>query len=226
MPVTNFTHEIKARMIRLLANGDTADEVAAEIGCEHTHVIAIAKNHGYPDVARLAWAADVMEKNLANPTATPPPAPPRLAPAAPRTNAGSSTTTTTVHGRPDLDGLLRTGKAHQSKRIQNAAQQIIDRLEKLRDLIREDDEKNAARRQAAAERKAAQDEVARLKRALAEAQAKLHPTRAHHDEDTEPSGLDDELACRAPDCIRTFAKSQARSLHETRSHPGFVADVA
>lgn len=209
MTVTNFTHEIKARLIRLLADGSTADEVADEIGCERAHVIAIAKNHGYPDREKLGWAADIMDKNLREQPITP---------TTPRTNGTSSTTvsmpTPAAAREPDLGLLLRTATHHQSKRIQVAGQRAIDALAKVRGLLAQEAAKEEGRRKAAEAREEARAEVKRLEQQLANARAKLRTKPTEH----PPSEDGAEHACRKG-CDRTFPSPQGRSLHERRSHP-------
>ncbi len=201
----NFTMEIKRRLIRLLADGDTAAEVAEELGCEPQHVVAIAKNHGYPDREKLAWAADIMEKN-----ATDEPV------ASLRTTIPTTPPAGNAHNTGEIGALLNTAKAHPAKRIRTQADQIMDRLSKLRALIAEDAEKNAEKRQAEAARQAARAEVAALEQQLADAKAKLRKPASSRKTPTKPKAKG-EHPCR-DGCGATFGTPQGRSLHERRAH--------
>lgn len=175
---TDITATAKITLLKHLASGKGLDVVATIVGLPRDQVLDIASHHGYPDREKLGWAVDVLEKKLTDDAALPVRAPER-APSPIRPAAGASTPpaagpATTPLTQPDeIRVLLNTAKGHESKRIQNAANKVIDDLDRLRALIRDDQEKHAERRKAEAAKAAARAEVDRLEAQLAEAKAKL-----------------------------------------------------
>lgn len=173
----DLTPELKLTVVKHLASGKTPDTVATITALPRETVVDIGAHHGYPDTSKLTWAVDIMTKKIDN-TAIPKQPPrsipittePPDSPAPPATPSGGGTPLT----RPDeIRVLLNTAKSHPSKRIQTAADRVFDAIDRLKTMLREDQEKNAAKRQAEAERAAARAEVERLTRRLAEAKAKL-----------------------------------------------------
>lgn len=167
-------------LLRHLANGKSLEVTGSILGLTRDQVFDIARNHGYPDTGKLSWAADVLaEKEDEEAKGSIPPATAttaadlRARPASEPVTAAASLT------KPDeIRVLLNTAKAHPSKRIQSAANKVFDSLDKLTAMLREDQEKNAARRKAEAEKAAAKAEVARLEQQLRDARAKLRGGRA------------------------------------------------
>lgn len=179
---TDLPPTTRVTVLKHLASGKSLDIVATIVGLKREQVLDVASHHGYPDRDKLAWAVDVLEKKLdgdsaalpdrtdevrreeraaaPRPQVVPSPAP---APAAPQSDAVSTTT----------HSLIDRGKQHESKRIRAAADKVLDDLDRLRTLLREDEEKHAERRKAAAEKAAARAEVERLEAQLAKARAKL-----------------------------------------------------
>lgn len=174
---TDLAPAAKVALLKHLSAGKGLDVVATITKLSREQVLDVASHHGYPDKDKLAWAVDVLEKKLDAEAAVPDrteeanrqaSSERRVALAEAPTPAPAALT------RPDeIRVLLNTAKGHESKRIQNAANKVLDDLDKLRTLIREDQEKHAARRAAAAEKAAARAEVERLEAQLAEAKAKL-----------------------------------------------------
>lgn len=166
-------------ILKHLASGKDLDTVAAIMrGIDRDTIGDIARHHGYPDPDKLNWAVDILTKKQEEaekasiPTSAHVPQPA----ARPATTSPSSVTSPDarpVQGPDEIRVLLNTAKAHPSKRIQAAADRVFDNLDKLRTLIRDDQEKHAERRKAEAEKAAARAEVERLERQLAEAKAKL-----------------------------------------------------
>lgn len=173
----DITQEQRLTVIKHLASGKAPDVVAAIASLDRSTIIDIGAHHGYPDTDKLKWAADVLQGKLdADRAPEPAPARPdttvhvvtRPAAAAPSERPAGPLT------QPDeIRVLLNTAKAHPSKRIQKAADKVFDDIDRLRALIREDDEKHAARRKAEAQKAAARAEVERLEAQLAAAKAKL-----------------------------------------------------
>lgn len=213
-----LTPHQKLAILRHLAGGKTADVVAAIMHTDKHTVIDLAKNHGYPDTEKLAWAADIMAKNLDEAVrdglSTEPTKAERAVRVAEQTQHAISETTAT---KPDeIRTLLNTAKAHPSKRIQTAADRVFDDLDRLRGLIREDEERNAEKRRIAAEKAAAKAEVERLEAQLRAAKAKLRgakPATAAASKPTAEHGPG-EHACGNDGCDRSFDTKQGRVMHE------------
>lgn len=222
-----FTAAQKLTIIKHLAGGKPAAAVATIMSCTEADIIEVARNHGYPDTDKLAWAADILEKKIdaaqdeslaAKPMAS-------EQPGAVRTRPGPVRSIDAVvqeqidRRTPDpTTTLLAEAKGHQSKRIQAAADRALDAIGKVRDLLREDQEKYAAKRQIEAEKAAARAEVDKLERQLAAAKAKLRgkpatKTSARASTSGEPSAAeirqwaaDNDIDCppfgRVPNTVR------------------------
>lgn len=176
-----ITPEQRLTVVKHLATGKNPDVVATITKLSRGAVVDIGSHHGYPDTEKLCWAADILTKKITDGDA--PTEDPRRET---RAQNGTRVTTTSQPGvtaspvgtaqltKPDeIRILLNTAKAHPSKRIQHAADRVFDQIGRLRDLIRDDEEKNAEKRRHAAEKEAARAEVKRLEEQLAEARAKL-----------------------------------------------------
>lgn len=217
-----ITPQTKLTVIKHLASGKTADVVATIVHLPRETVVDIASHHGYPDTEKLAWAADILTKKIAdaakNDTIT---ERPDLARTLRSQTAGAATVTPAAPAPPakpdEIRILLNTAKAHPSKRIQAAADRVFDQLDRVRDMLREDETKHAEKRKAAAEKAAARAEVERLEAQLAAAKARLRgkpatkPTAAKTEKSPTTPGTH---ACGNPGCNRTFDTGQGRSLHE------------
>ncbi|WP_248582576.1 Lsr2 family protein [Nocardioides sp. InS609-2] len=180
MTKPDVTPEQRLTILKHLAGGKDLDVVATITHRDRSEVLDVASRHGYPDRDKLAWAAGILEKKI-NGAAAPtehPQAAKILAhqqihtrPAAGASTppaAGPATTTVSEHHT-----LIDRGKQHPSKRIQAAANKVLDDLARLRTLLTEDHEKNAERRKEQAAKDAARAEVTRLEKQLADAKAKL-----------------------------------------------------
>lgn len=140
---------------------------------------ALLTHHGYPD-KQLMEAS--LRRLVGQEGESPEPAAqvPAQRPPRPTITSPSSVTHADARpvGRPDeIRVLINTAKGHPSKRIQTAANKVIDDIDRLKRLITEDQEKHAERRRVEAEKAAVKAEVERLQRQLAEAKAKLRPTK-------------------------------------------------
>jgi hypothetical protein len=141
---------------------------------------AFLTRHGYPDAAKMRRAADTLDDTPAAPEAARKPAPTgpstSISTAPSTASAGGQTMTLTT---PDhLLALINTAKGHPSKRIQAVGNKLLDDIDKLKRLIREDEEKHAERRRLAGEKAAAKAEVQRLEKELRDARAKARTTAA------------------------------------------------
>lgn len=221
---TAISEETKLAIVRHLANGKTPGVVATIVHADEDTVKNIAKGHGYPDPGKLHWAADIMAKRLEQGDPIPQSEHREAAPRV-RNIVEEPAPTPAPLGKPDeIRVLLNTAKAHPVKRVQNAANKVFDDLDRLRGLIREDEEKNAAKRKAAAEKAAAKAEVERLQEQLRAAKAKLKGSTATAPKRTVnlPHG---DYPCRSG-CDRNFDTPQGRSAHERRAHEGFDPKAA
>lgn len=228
MTKTLLTKAQHVAMLKHLAGGKSPAVVSAIFQVTDHQVIEFAKNHGYPDGQKMAWAADILEKKLEQedqpqerPLATGTTIP------GPRSEAVSSPparSTLPPVARPDeIRILINTAKAHPSKRIRTACDRLLAQIDRLDELIAEDDAKNAAKRAQQAAKAEAREEVERLKVQLAAAQAKLRgPAKAMtakpKAEETAAEPSTGDFACRAG-CDQAFGTPQGRSLHERRVHP-------
>lgn len=172
---TNLDPAKKVTLLKHLAAGKGLDVVATIVGLKRDQVLDIASHHGYPDRDKLAWAVDVLEKKLDDEQADLPDRTHEVRreerSAAPRPSAVPTQNAPAATGV--VEDLIAKGKGHESKRIQSAANKVLDDIDRLRTLIRDDEKKHAARRKAEREKAEARAEVERLKQQLAEAQAKL-----------------------------------------------------
>lgn len=227
---STLTPHQKLAVLRHLAGGKTADVTAAIMHTDKNTVIALAKNHGYPDTDKMAWAADIMAKNLDDAVrgSLPEGMSDRAAQAAavddthasvstPRPVATPTAAATPITKPDEIRVLLNTAKAHPAKRIQNAANKVFDDLDRLRGLIREDEERNAEKRRIAAEKAAAKAEVERLEAQLRAAKAKLRGTKPPAATPASKPAVEHgpgEHACGNDGCDRTFDTKQGRVMHE------------
>lgn len=178
-----ITPEQRLTVVKHLAGGKGPDVVATITGISRGAVVDIGSHHGYPDKEKLSWAADILAKKIADGEA--PREDPRReeraragTPVTARTTPTPAAAVTSLTKPDEIRILLNTAKAHPSKRIQSAADRVFDHLDKLRELISVDEEKNAERRRKAAEKEAARAEVKRLEQQLADARAKLRSTKS------------------------------------------------
>jgi hypothetical protein len=176
-----LTPEQRLTVVKHLATGKAPDVVATITRLDRSTVVDIGSHHGYPHPEKLKRAAEILQNNLDTQRTALPQGTPDTSVRVTRPAASSPSSVTTPDARPtsgpdEIRILLNTAKAHPSKRIQKAADKVFDDLDRLRALIREDEEKNAERRKAEAQKAAARAEVKRLEEQLAAAKAKLRGT--------------------------------------------------
>lgn len=151
-----ITDADKHTLLRALAGGTALDVAAAAVHIAPGRALDIAKHHGYPDRAKLAWAADVVAKNAEADDV--PPA------------ATSAPTSAPARGeRPDaIAQLLADAAASRRKRTRELGQRASKALDLVRAELRTERERDAqAEARKAAEAKV-RAEVARLEKRLAE----------------------------------------------------------
>lgn len=182
MTTNEITPAVRLTIVKHLANGKDLTVVALITKLSREQVLDVASHHGYPDTDKLAWAADVLKKNIADEQTAALPRPTAVPAASPtRPAAGASTPPAAgLSSQPsELHTLVDRGKQHPSKRIQAAANRVLDDLDRLRTLLREDESKHAEKRKADAAKAAARAEVQRLEAQLAEAKSKLRGNTAN-----------------------------------------------
>lgn len=222
----------RVTILKHLAAGKGLDVVATIVGLKRDQVLDVASHHGYPDRDKLAWAVDVLVQKIENERSTLPDRTHearrderRVAIAEQPATVPSPASLT----KPDeIRVLLNTAKSHDSKRIQRAADKVIDDLDRLRTMLREDQEKHAARRKAEAEKAAARAEVERLEAQLAAAKAKLRGKPAAPKPGSSPYAgpkPTGEYPCRNDGCDQVISTPQGRGLHE-RQHCEHRAQAA
>lgn len=171
---TEITDELRLTMLKHLAGGKDLDTVATIVRIPRPLVLDVVSKHGYPNSLDKGIELLTIETPVGA-ASTPAPTGPGSTPR-PATTSPSSVTHPDARpvGAPDeIRVLLNTGKNHPSKRIQGAANRVLDAIGRLRDLLAEDAEKNAAKRAEEAEKVAIRAEVKRLEAQLADAKAKL-----------------------------------------------------
>lgn len=221
MSTATITNEKRLTTLKHLASGKGLDVVATIVGLPKETVLDIGSRHGYPDTEKLAWAADIVEKKIHD-GATDLPAGrplPKTTGAAAAPAAAPVPDPSPLTKPDEIRILLNTAKGHPSKRIQAAADKVFDQLDRVRTLLREDEEKHAERRKADAAKAAARAEVERLEAQLAAAKAKLRGKPA------TAATQGGDHACNHEDCDRTFGTVQAVRMHERRAHEGFDPNV-
>lgn len=188
MTTNTITPEQRLTVLKHLAGGKGLDVVATIARLPRETVLDIASHHGYPDKSKLSWAVDVLTKKLDDDqVASIPPAQHTERVARPQTPAAATPSPVVAAGQPSppptqpdelpFAVLINIAKGNPSKRIQSAANRLLDDVDKLRQLLKADQEKNAKRREAQAAKAKAREEVKRLEQQLAEAKAKLRGTQ-------------------------------------------------
>lgn len=219
MTTQNVTPEQRLTVLKHLAGGKSLDVVAAIVNLKRETVLDIASHHGYPDRDKLSWAVDVLTKKPDDDqVASIPPAQHTERIARPQTPAAAASSPVVAAAGPaqqdEIRGLLDSARTHESKRIQRAAERVLEDLKKLRQLLRDDQAKHAERRRAEAAKAKAREEVERLEQQLAEARAKLRPKKSDAPKPRGTTAPKGEHPCRNAGCDRVFDTGQGRSLHE------------
>lgn len=220
----DVTPQQRIALLKHLVNGKTPEVVATILNITRDQVVDVARHHGHPDVDKMEWAVDILVKKAteAETAAIPAGTPPRMAPARPTPTPAPTPAVAAAAPltKPDeIRILLNTAKSHPSKRIQTAADRVFDQLDKLRALIRDDEEKNAEKRRQAAEREKARAEVKRLEEELRAARAKLRGT------DAGPSTTDSDDDSPSARQIRAWANENEVDCPATGRVPAAVREA-
>lgn len=200
----------KITVLKHFVEGRDKAFIAAATGMSQDAVMSVATKHGYPRPESMERAIGILETEIEKGSDLTSHEPVRL-PASGQVKPIPSTTAnpSPVQRVDDTKTLIAAAKGHPSKVVQRQADRVLDALDKLRALIREDEERHAEKRKAAEEKAAAKAEVERLKRQLAAAKAKLRPV---------PNGNSD--AAR----IRDWAREHNIDVPKTGRVPREVRD--
>lgn len=181
----DITTTQRLAVVKHLAAGKTQEVAAALTHLDRSDVVEIARHHGYPSTELLNRAVALLEAKLdrengltEHPQARAIAAAEARRAAQPRPPAMPTTNAEPLTKPDEIRVLINTSKDHPSKRVQAAGERVLAAVERLRDLIREDEEKHAAKRRQEAQKVAAKAEVERLTKALADAKEKLRGPRA------------------------------------------------
>lgn len=219
----DVTPQQRIALLKHLVNDKTPEAVATILNITRDQVVEVARHHGYPEKQKMEWAIDILVEKATNAetAAIPAGTTVRVAPAKPTPAAPASAPAAVASlTKPDeIRILLNTAKGHPSKRIQTAADRVFDQLDKLRALIREDEEKNAEKRRQAAEREKARAEVKRLEEELRAARAKLRG------KDAEPSTTDSDDDSPSARQIRAWANENEVDCPATGRVPAAVREA-
>lgn len=263
MTITDIAPATKVTVLKHSIAGRDTSFIQTVTRLTPDQIRLIQSSHGYPEHDKMQRAIAIFERQSDGDLVTNQPLAsggrvigtdtPRAVPTHAVSPASTSApaappTPQAPLSRPDeIRVLLNTAKAHPSKRIQTAANKVFDDLDKLKALIKADEDKHAEARALKAQREAekrrleqekaaARAEIERLEAELKAARAKLRgkpseqavepapkPAAASKPHPHVPHG---EYACRNEGCDKVIGTPQGRSIHE-RMHcahrPGAAA---
>lgn len=154
----------KLEILDALASGRTPRAVATDLALDPTIVSRVASAHGYPDLTKIAWAANVTRNGE---TTTTPDGTPRVSP-----------TPATVTRPPSTATLLERGRTSTRKTTQALAARITGQLERLARVLDDEARLDAERAAKKAAKQEALAEVRRLEKQLAAARARARNVSA------------------------------------------------
>lgn len=153
MPTTPSPTQ-KVTVLKHLINDRNTDFITAATGLTRDQINDIKRDHGYPDVEKMKWAADILDKQAdALPAATTANIRPTAAPARPAPAPAASTDTAARH--PILLNL-DAAKASRRTRTVNLGAKIRGLLDQLATTLADErraDEATAAKAREDAEKK-------------------------------------------------------------------------
>jgi hypothetical protein len=180
--MSTVTTADKLTIVKLLAAGRDKGFVAAAVGHDVDTVVRAAAGHGYPDRAKLAWAADILQQQIdddaraAVPSSTVRPIVPRPAGSADVPARTARPAVTSEQGA-DIRSWIARGLKSETARVRRLAQKAADAVDALDSALTEDEATRRAAAAQAAEKARARQEVERLERELAAAKALLRGDR-------------------------------------------------
>lgn len=87
MPTNPITPEITLTVVKHLINGRPDQFIATATGLTISQIQEVKNGHGYPDLDKMEWAQDLLEKRVNEPMAVPTSIAPRIAPTHSRPSA-------------------------------------------------------------------------------------------------------------------------------------------
>lgn len=188
--VKALTQHDKLAILKYLAGGRDLEFTAAATQLTGDQILDVALAHGHPDREKLAWAADIVQKNIDKErreglpastvrTRTPPPTPTR-APEPSRADRNRAEHPGVPRPGVPFDvlaDLVKRGKASETSKTRTLADRLESMATDLRATLTAEDEDREARQKAKREQAEAAAEVARLTAQLAAAKAKLKPAK-------------------------------------------------
>jgi hypothetical protein len=131
----------KLTIVKLLAGGRDPEFVAAAVNHDVDTVVRTASAHGYPDRGKLAWAADLLQKQSDE-------AGRNAVPGARRSLSPSARPVAAPPVRDEVRALIARGLKSETPRVRRLAQKAADAVDALGTALAQDE---AARRAAAAQ---------------------------------------------------------------------------
>lgn len=216
MPASDPTTAQKITVLKHLIHGRDTAFIAAATSLSDSQIAAVKRDHGYPDVPKMEWALDILEKRLNEiPEKDRPtrgqtldrPARPAVT-SVPVAAKPTPTPAPEVATRDSVRDLLEQAATSDKARTRNLAAKIDDLLDDLRTRLHDEQAaREEAEREAAA--KAERDaEIAKLEARLAELKSGkgggVH-TRG-------------EYPCDEPGCDFVGTSAQSRGGHRRYHH--------
>lgn len=209
-PTTELTPAVKVTVLKHLINDRNTEFIVAATGLTHDQVTEVKRDHGYPEVDKMKWAKDILEKKageipastVPTPRAERPAGAPLVRPGNPPTRPAAAQPAPAVVVRtpdgdittaPLVEQLIVRAKDSTKASTRKLGERVQTLVEQLRTTVEAEDraKREAARAAAAdAERKA---EIARLEAQLAQ----LRGAAPKKPATTSTSGTGDSKAIRA-----------------------------
>ncbi|MDP3889843.1 histone-like nucleoid-structuring protein Lsr2 [Nocardioides sp.] len=243
----HITDTTRLTVLKHLAKGKTPEVVAVAMKLDRFEVVDIGSHHGYPDTDKLNKAVEIITQKLERqaldelPPAqiTAAPAPRRMptprsrqtagaesdAPAAAQPAPVSPAEDETAHDqhlvtRPDeIRAVLNAGKQSSSTRAQKLTDRILADVERLKQLLNQEQEKAEKARRAAAARAALERKKAQLQKELAAVNAQLRGGRSPRKAAAPSSGATGQPSAKD---IRSWADSAGVECPSTGRIPNRV----
>ncbi len=211
---TELTPALKVTVLKHLINNRDTAFITAATGLSHNQVDEVKRDHGYPDVARMRWAADILDKKS---TAIPESAYPTPRPAAqpvthrPAVAAAPSVAAST----PSYSHVLDAAKVSTKARTRNLGEKITTLLQQLETALK--DETQQQKRAAA---KARQD--AEKKTRIAQLEAELAALKGKAGAKAKAATVTDEAPAAE---VRAWARDAGVQCPANGRVPGTVREA-
>lgn len=177
MPPTELTTALKVAVLKHLLHDRNNEFITAATGLTNDQVNEVKRDHGYPEVEKMKWALDILEKKAGELPKSEHPAP---RPARPAATARPLTTTPAAPPQgvilhhtattPDtlVEQLVVRAKASTKASTRKLGERVQALVEQLRTTVTAEDEARRAAEQAARADAERQRQIADLEAKLAE----------------------------------------------------------